>query len=85
MLGVVRMKHDHGVCQQIMDHISDYVDGELEASLCAELEAHLSGCRNCRVMVDTVRKTITLYHAQPPVELPSDVQGRLYKILKIEP
>lgn len=79
------MEHDHGVCQEILDRMSDYVDGELEASLCAELEAHLAGCRNCRVMVDTMRKTITLYHAQPPAELPSDVQGRLYKVLKIKP
>lgn len=79
------MEHDHRACQEILDHISDYLDGELEAALCAELEAHLSGCHNCRVLVDTVRKTITLYHAQPPAELPSDVEGRLYRVLKIEP
>ncbi len=85
MRGVVRMEHDHGVCQEILDRISDYVDGELEASLCAELEVHLAGCDNCRVMVDTMRKTITLYHAQLPVELPAEVQGRLYKALKLEP
>ena len=78
------MEHDHGTCREILAHISDYVDGELEAALCTELEAHLAGCPNCRVMVDTVRKTITLYHAQPPAELPSDVQGRLYRVLKIE-
>lgn len=79
------MEHDHSTCQEILEHISDYVDGDLEAALCAELEAHLAGCRNCRVMVDTVRKTITLYHAQPPADLPSDVKSRLYRVLKIEP
>ena len=78
------MEHDHSTCQEILDHISDYLDGELEAALCAELEAHLIGCHNCRVLVDTVRKTITLYHAQPPAELPSDVETRLYKVLKLE-
>jgi anti-sigma factor RsiW len=84
MMGAAGMEHDHSTCQEILKHISDYVDGELEAALCAELEAHLAGCRNCRVMVDTVRKTITLYHAQPPADLPSDVKGRLYKVLKLE-
>ena len=79
------MEHDHSACQEILDHVSDYLDGELEAALCAELEAHLAGCHNCRVLVDTVRKTITLYHAQSPAELPSDVEGRLYRVLKIEP
>ena len=78
------MKHDRGMCQQILEHISDYVDGELEAALCAEIEAHLAGCRNCRVLVDTVRKTITLYHSQAPAELPSGVEERLYRVLKID-
>jgi len=78
------MEHDHNTCQDILDHISDYVDGELEVTLCAELETHLAGCRNCRVMVDTVRKTITLYHSQAPAELPSGVEERLHKVLKMD-
>jgi anti-sigma factor RsiW len=84
-MGTDSMEHDHTTCEEILDHISDYVDGELEAALCTELEAHLAGCRNCRVMVDTVRKTITLYHAQASIELPSGVEERLYRVLKLEP
>lgn len=78
------MEHEHGHCEEILSYISDYVDGELEAALCTELEAHLAGCRDCRVLVDTVRKTITLYHAQAATELPSGVEERLYRVLKIE-
>ena len=78
------MDHDHNTCQEILDHISEYVDGELEAGLCVELEAHLANCRNCRVMVDTIRKTITLYHAQAESELPDGVEQRLYRVLKID-
>jgi anti-sigma factor RsiW len=80
--------HDHrsgSPCRDLLGQLSDYVDGELEAALCAELEAHLADCPNCRVMVDTVRKTVTLYHAQAATELPSEVQDRLYKVLKLEP
>ena len=78
------MDHDHNTCQEILDHISEYVDGELEAGLCAELEAHLTNCPNCRVMVDTIRKTITLYHAQAESELPDGMEARLYRVLKID-
>lgn len=78
------MEHDHNTCQEILDHISDYVDGELEAALCAELEAHLANCHDCRVLVDTIRKTITLYHAQAGSELPSGVEDRLYRVLRID-
>jgi anti-sigma factor RsiW len=77
-------EYQHANCGELLAQISDYVDGELEASLCAQLEAHLAECTNCRVMVDTVRKTIALYHAQASDELPSDVQTRLHKVLKIE-
>ena len=78
-------EHDHGRCGELLDRLSDYIDGELEASLCVELEAHLADCPDCRVMVDTVRKTVTLYRAQAPTELPADVEDRLFKVLNLEP
>lgn len=77
--------HEHFSCQEMLGQISDYIDGDLEAALCAELEDHLSGCPDCRVMVDTVRKTITLYRSQAPTDLPADVEARLYRVLKLEP
>ena len=74
----------HGTCHELLEQLSDYIDGELEAALCAELESHLGECSNCRVMVDTVRRTITLYHDQTPAELPTDVEDRLFRILNLE-
>ena len=76
--------HNHGTCNELLEQLSDYIDGELEATLCAELESHLAECSNCRVMVDTVRKTITLYHGQTPAELPSDVEDRLFRVLNLK-
>jgi len=76
--------HHHADCQELLGQLSDYVDGELEATLCAELETHLAGCPNCRIMVDTLRKTITLYQTHAASDLPPDVEKRLYKVLKIE-
>ena len=75
--------HDHASCQELLGQLSDYVDGELEEALCAELEAHLAGCPNCRVMVDTVRKTITLYSRQATTKLPADVEARLFSVLNL--
>lgn len=75
--------HDHSSCQELLGQLSDYIDGELEEALCAELEAHLAGCPNCRVMVDTVRKTITLYSRQATTELPSEVEVRLFRVLNL--
>ena len=77
-------EHDHASCRELLGQFSDYIDGDLEAALCAEIEAHLTGCPDCQVMIDTMRKTITLYHTQAAAELPSNVEKRLHKVLNLE-
>lgn len=74
-------KHHTPVCQALLGQLDDYIDGELEAALCAEIEQHLAGCDDCRVLVDTTRKTITLYRRQTPVELPEGTMVRLRQAL----
>jgi predicted anti-sigma-YlaC factor YlaD len=79
-------KHDDiARCQELLGQLNDYVDGELAADLCHDLELHLADCRDCRVVFDTLAKTITLYHAldETPVELPADVEARLLRRLHL--
>jgi anti-sigma factor (TIGR02949 family) len=80
----VAKNHKQPACRELLGHLSDYIDGELESAICAQLEAHLAECPDCRVMVDTVRKTIILYRSQVADELPSDVRERLYRVLELE-
>lgn len=75
--------HQEGACRDRLSELCDYLDGELEVRLCARLEAHLAECRDCRVMVDTLRRTITLYRDQPVADLPGEVQQRLYQVLEL--
>lgn len=70
-------------CQRLLEDMSDYLDGAASAELCAEIERHLASCDDCRVVVDTLRKTITLYHELPQPELPADARLRLYKSLDL--
>jgi anti-sigma factor RsiW len=71
-------------CQHLLGGLSDYVDGELGQAMCQELERHLADCPNCRVVVDTLRKTVTLYQACGEAEVPGDVQERLFRVLDLE-
>ena len=79
---------DHGAddqyCHHLLVSLSDYVDGELDDSLCQEIEAHMAGCDNCRVVVDTLRMTVDLYRETSAPDLPDDVRLRLYKSLKLD-
>ncbi len=74
-------------CRHLLDSLSEYVDGTLQDSLCLEIERHLAECDNCRVVVDTLRRTVylvqTLEQARPNT-LPSDVRVRLFHKLHLD-
>jgi anti-sigma factor RsiW len=70
-------------CPNLLENLSDYLDGAASAELCAEIERHLDGCTDCRVVVDTLRKTVALYHELPQPELPPEARLRLYKSLDL--
>ncbi|MCA9960160.1 MAG: zf-HC2 domain-containing protein [Anaerolineales bacterium] len=73
----------HGECRHLLDDLSLYLDGDASEAVCAEIEQHLSECDNCRVMVDTLSKTIYLYQNLPQPTLPDAMRERLYKKLDL--
>jgi anti-sigma factor RsiW len=76
---------DHQNCHDLLTSLSDYIDGDLPPGLCAEIEKHMAGCENCRIVVDTLRKTVTLYQeVQEPAELPAGMRERLYRRLELD-
>ena len=78
-------KHEHENCRYLLGSLSEYVDGELSEELCQILEQHMEDCENCQVVVDTLRKTVSLYHStNEPDTLPGDIRQRLFKSLNIE-
>ncbi len=59
---------------------------ELWEELCEEIELHIAECQNCHVVVDTLRKTISLYHefSVEAGEVPGVVRERLFRTLNLE-
>jgi anti-sigma factor RsiW len=76
-------RHEH--CKHLVENISDYVDGSLSEQLCSELEKHLEDCENCRVVVNTIKKTIEIYQDERLLEkTPNDVKERLFYRLNLD-
>jgi anti-sigma factor RsiW len=76
---------DHQNCHDLLTLLSDYIDGELPPGLCVEIEKHMAGCQKCRVVVDTLRKTVYLYkEVQEPAELPAGMRERLFRRLELD-
>jgi predicted anti-sigma-YlaC factor YlaD len=68
-------------CRQVILELSSYLDGDLGGEVVADLELHVKECVDCRVVVDTVRKTVDIYCKAEPVPLPEDVRERLHTAL----
>jgi anti-sigma factor (TIGR02949 family) len=71
-------------CSDVINQLSDYLDAEAAQDLCAQLEAHLSDCPQCRIQIDTVKKTISLYRSERSMECPEQVRTRLHTVLSFE-
>ncbi|MFC2064495.1 anti-sigma factor family protein [Chloroflexota bacterium] len=78
------MKHD--TCKNMLSMLSDFVDGDLSDEFCTAFETHLEQCPNCSIVVDTLKKTITLYKEQSSdnIHVPDEVRERLFKCLALE-
>ena len=70
-------------CKSLLSSLSDYVDGTAQEEICRELERHLAGCDDCRIVVDTLKKTVYLYKSSTDTNLPVDVRERLFKRLDL--
>ena len=71
-------------CTHLLADLSDYLDGAAAAEVCAEIERRLAACEDCRVVVDTLSKTVTLYHTLPPPDMPDAARARLFAALNLD-
>ena len=46
------------ICQEIVEVITDYLEGAMDASLHASFDAHLAGCPHCTHYVEQMRAMI---------------------------
>ena len=58
------------------------MDGAVDPAICEEFEKHMAGCNPCQVVVDNIRKTITLKKEGKPNELPAGYQNRHHSALR---
>ncbi len=69
-------------CTELLAILNDYVDGTVDPAICKEFEKHMAGCNPCQVVVDNIRKTVTLYKEGKQVALPAEFRDRLHAALR---
>ncbi len=69
-------------CEELLKILNEYVDGTVDPAICEEFEKHMAGCDPCQVVVDNIRKTITLFKSGQPCDLPPGFRERLHQALR---
>lgn len=69
-------------CEQLLAMLNEYVDGTVDPAICEEFEKHMAGCNPCQVVVDNIRKTITLYKEGQRIELPVSFRRKLHDAVR---
>jgi anti-sigma factor RsiW len=59
----VRSSRDH---RWAHDHVSDYLDGELDASRRGRMERHAAECPECHRVITTLRRMVGALRRLPP-------------------
>jgi RNA polymerase sigma-70 factor, ECF subfamily len=69
-------------CPDIVQLFSRHLEGEISATLCAEMEQHLARCPDCRSRCDVLQRTLALCKNADLPEVPTDVQASVRKALR---
>jgi anti-sigma factor RsiW len=63
-------------CRTILEGISAYLDGDLEATACDAIERHCQDCMRCAALVTGLRETVGLCRQASVVAFPDSVRQR---------
>jgi hypothetical protein len=73
-------------CSEVLEHLSEFVDGELDEATVNRVRLHLAGCANCEQFGGRFAKMVSEFRRQLGVAQPAPegVQAALYEALGIE-
>jgi anti-sigma factor RsiW len=69
-------------CQQVVELISDYLEGTLSIRERRRLEHHLAGCPHCSAYLAQMRETLRLTGRLVPADLSAEMQDEFTDIYR---
>ena len=69
-------------CHQLVEAITDYLEGALPAEERAALDEHLAVCPDCRTYLEQMRQTIRLAGRITEASIPAAGRGELLAVFR---
>jgi predicted anti-sigma-YlaC factor YlaD len=79
------MADEHLTCQEIVELVTDYLEGALPAEQTARFEEHLSLCDGCRWYLEQMRITIATVGRIEEADVPPELSDRLLAAFRTRP
>ncbi len=64
-------------CEQVWREISNYLEGDVDASLRVAMDQHFRTCQRCRSVLEGTRNVVRLYTDERMIEMPAGFSRRL--------
>jgi anti-sigma factor RsiW len=71
-------------CKHVWQHISSYIEGDVDAALRADIDRHLETCEICSAVLDSTRNVVILIADDRIFELPIGFSQRLHERIESE-
>ena len=68
-------------CETVLEHLSDFIDDDVNPGLRLEIEAHLKMCHRCSVLHDSLRKVLVIMADERTFEIPIGYSERLHAFI----
>jgi len=68
-------------CRDAYRYVCDNLDQNLDSPRCREIRRHLESCPDCMAYLDSVKKTVSFYHAMPAPKVPRGTHKLLLQAL----
>lgn len=68
-----RCRRSEIVCQQLVELVTDYLEGALPPKLQQAADRHLADCPHCREYLEQIRRTIAMATGIRDEDVPDDV------------
>ena len=73
------------LCPDVLTLFSQHLEGEIDPSVCATMEAHLAQCHHCRDACESLKRTLAICRQLPtpdvPASLAASVKAAIHEFL----
>jgi RNA polymerase sigma-70 factor (ECF subfamily) len=65
------------MCPDVLTLLSRHLEGDIDPSLCATMEAHLARCGHCRGTCESLKRTLAVCRELPTPEVPASIDASI--------